>query len=146
MRICQVFARRGFNIDSLVVSAGPRPALLPHDHRHHRRPEGLDQIIKQVQQAHRRHPLLRAHAGRLGGQGDGPDQDAQSTPRPRTEALQIVEHFGGKTVDLTATSMIAMITREYRQGRRRHPPVRPFDIIETVRTGKVVMARGEQAT
>ena len=48
MRICQVFARRGFNIDSLVVSEG-------RDQRFSRMtiglsgdPTGLDQIIKQV--------------------------------------------------------------------------------------------------
>ena len=48
MRICQVFARRGFNIESLVVSQG-------RDSRFSRmtigitgNPQGLDQIIKQV--------------------------------------------------------------------------------------------------
>ena len=48
MRICQVFARRGYNIESLVVSQG-------RDHHFSRMtiglkgaPEGLEQIIKQV--------------------------------------------------------------------------------------------------
>ena len=36
MRICQVFARRAFNIDSLVVSQGRSKRLLPHDHRYFR--------------------------------------------------------------------------------------------------------------
>jgi len=67
-------------------------------------------------------------------------------PEQRTEALQIVEHFGGKTVDLTSTSLIAMVTGNTEKLDSALGMLTNFEIIETVRTGKVVMARGEQAT
>ena len=64
----------------------------------------------------------------------------------RTDALQIVEHFGGKTVDLTPASMVAMITGDSNKVDAAIGMLSQFDIIETVRTGKVVMARGEHPT
>ena len=48
MRICQVFSRRGFNIDSLVVSQGRNPSFSRMTIGITGDPLGLDQIIKQV--------------------------------------------------------------------------------------------------
>jgi acetolactate synthase-1/3 small subunit len=64
----------------------------------------------------------------------------------RTDALQIIEHFNGKTVDLTPFSMIAQITGDSPKIDAAMGMLGQFDIIETVRTGKVVMARGEKPT
>ena len=64
----------------------------------------------------------------------------------RTEALQIIDHYGGKTVDLTPTSMIAMINGDTSKIDAALAMFTQFEVIETVRTGKVVMARGELAT
>ena len=159
MRICQVFARRGFNIDSLVVSEG-------RDQRFSRmtigitgNPGGLDQIIKQV------HKLIDVihcyeHTEANALLRDLSRQSAENavvkemllvkflveTASQRTDALQIVEHFGGKTVDLTPSSMIAMVNGDSPKIDAAVGMLSQFDIIETVRTGKVVMARGEQPT
>ena len=146
MRICQVFARRGFNIDSLVVSEG-------RDSRFSRmtigitgNPEGLDQIIKQV------HKLVDViHCFEHTAENAVVKEMLLvkflvDTPTARTDALQIVEHFGGKTVDLTPTSMIAMVNGDSPKVDAALGMLAQFDIIETVRTGKVVMARGEQPT
>lgn len=145
MRICQVFARRGFNIDSLVVSQGrdtrfSRMTIGVSGH-----PDGLDQIIKQVNklidvihcfehtsdEAVTRELLLIK---------------LKCSPAERSQALQITEHFGGKTVDLTPSSMIVTIHGGSRKVDSAIGMFSQFEIIETVRTGKVVMARGEQAT
>ena len=48
MRICQVFSRRAFNIDSLVVSEGRTREFSRMTIGISGDPEGLDQIIKQV--------------------------------------------------------------------------------------------------
>ena len=48
MRICQVFARRGYNIESLVVSQGRDPHFSRMTIGLKGAPEGLEQIIKQV--------------------------------------------------------------------------------------------------
>ncbi|MGB0993149.1 MAG: hypothetical protein ACPG32_11860 [Akkermansiaceae bacterium] len=57
-----------------------------------------------------------------------------------------MDHYGGKTVDLSPTSMIAMITGESSKIDATIQMLSQFEIVETVRTGKVVMARGEQQT
>ncbi len=145
MRITQVFARRGFNIDSLVVSTS-------RDERYSRmtigltgRSNGLEQIILQVNKLV---DVLHCHQ----------HTEDNSVVRElllikflcnkaeRTEALQIIDHFGGKAVDLTPESMIAMITGDSGKVDAAVNLFTQFDIIETVRTGKVVMARGEQET
>jgi acetolactate synthase-1/3 small subunit len=64
----------------------------------------------------------------------------------RTEALQVCEHFAGKTVDLTETSMIIMVTGNSEKLDACINMLRKFDLVELVRTGKVVMARGDEVT
>jgi acetolactate synthase-1/3 small subunit len=145
MRVCQIFARRAYNLDSVVVSQG-------RDARFSRLtlgisgdPKGLDQIIKQCNKlidvihcaehtmddsVAKELILIKLHVG----------------AEARTEALQIVEHFGGKTVDLTDTSMVVMVQGNSDKVDAATRLLSKFDIVETVRTGKVVMARGELPT
>jgi acetolactate synthase-1/3 small subunit len=146
MRICQVFARRGFNIDSLVVSQG-------RDSRFSRmtigitgNPGGLDQIIKQVSKLIDVIHCFEHSAENAVVKEMLLVKFLVDTPAARTDALQIVEHFSGKTVDLTPTSMIAMVNGDSPKIDAALGMLGQFDIIETVRTGKVVMARGEQPT
>jgi acetolactate synthase-1/3 small subunit len=144
-RIAQCFARRGFNIESLVVS----PAM---DGKFSRmtigasgNPDGLDQIIKQVSKLI---DVLRCvdHTGdeavikelAMIKVGVGPDQ--------RPEVLQIGEHFGCKNVDLTEKSMILMCTGNSEKLDALVRMLQKFNVIELVRTGKVVMARGDAMT
>ena len=146
MRICQVFARRGYNIESLVVSQGRDANFSRMTIGLKGAPEGLEQIVKQVTKlidvmhcyehtaadaVVKEMLLIKFLVG-----------DAQQ----RTDALQIIEHFNGKTVDLTPSSMTAMITGDSPKVDAAVGMLSQFDIIETVRTGKVVMARGEHPT
>ena len=145
MRICQVFARRGFNIESLVVSQG-------RDSRFSRMtiglsgdPTGLDQIIKQVSK------LIDVIHCFEHTKGDSVTKEMVlvkflASGEERTQALHVIEHFNGKTVDLTPQSMIAMITGDSGKIDSAVAMLAEFEIIETVRTGKVLMARGESAT
>ncbi len=145
MRICQVFARRGYNIDSLVVSRGRDPQFSRMTIGIVGDPEGLDQIIKQVNKLIDvihcyEHTTENAVVKELAL------VKMQVAADERTEALQVVEHFGGKTVDLTDTSMVSMISGNSDKIDAAMGMLAKFDIVETVRTGKVVMARGEQST
>jgi len=63
-------------------------------------------------------------------------------PNDRTEILQIVGHYGGKTVDLQEDSLICLISGNSDKLDAAIRLLSKFDINETVRTGKVVMARG----
>jgi len=144
-RIAQVFARRGYNIDSLVVSPSA-------DGRYSRMTiaakgssEGLGQIILQVGKLidvlHcTDHALDEAVVREMALVKLAVQADS------RTEALQVCEHFGCKTVDLTETSMIVMVTGNTDKIDACIGMLRKFEIIELVRTGRVLMARGDQVT
>ncbi len=145
MRICQIFARRGYNIDSLVVSNG-------RDARFSRitiglsgSRDGLQQIIKHVNKLidviHCSEHTLQDSVTR-----EMVLVKLLTAPGERTEILQVVEHFGGKTIDLTASSMIVLIAGNSEKIDAAVRMLGKFEIIETVRTGKVVMARGEGLT
>ena len=145
MRICQDFARRGFNIDSLVVSQGRNRRFSRMTIGISGDPAGLDQIIKQVTK------LIDVIHCFEHTSDDAVTKELmlikiKCSPAERSQALQITEHFTGKTVDLTPSSMVVMITGDSQKVDSAVAMFSQFEIIETVRTGKVVMARGEQAT
>jgi acetolactate synthase-1/3 small subunit len=145
MRICQVFARRGYNIDSVVVSQGRDPRFSRLTLGISGDPKGLEQIVKQCEKL-----IDVIHCS----EHTSSDAVAKElvlvkllvTGETRAEVLQIIEHFRGKSVDLTEASMIAMIVGDSDKVDAAVGLLSQFEIIETVRTGKVVMARGEQLT
>lgn len=145
MRICQVFSRRGFNIDSLVVSHGRNANFSRMTIGISGDPKGLHQIIMQVSKL-----IDVIHCSEHSSENSVTKEmiliKIKCSTTDRSQALQITEHFGGKTVDLTPSSMIVMITGDTPKLDAAVGMFSQFEIIETVRTGKVVMARGEQAT
>ncbi len=144
-RICAVFSRRGFNIESLVVSQTRDPRFSRMTIGISGHPEGLSQIILQVNKL-----IDVIHCT------EHNDRDAVAKelvlikiaagPEQRTEILQIVEHYNGKTVDLQDDSLIAMISGNTDKLDAAVRLLSKFEIVETVRTGKVVMARGLETT
>ena len=144
-RIAQVFARRGFNIESLVVS----PAM---DGKFSRmtiglsgNPDMLEQIIRQVSK------LIDVisctdHTGDESVVRELALVKVRVGADRRAQALQVVEHFACKTVDLTETSMIVMATGDSDKVDAFIRMIKTFDVVELVRTGKVLMVRGDTAT
>lgn len=144
-RIAQVFSRRGFNIDSLVVSP-------TKDGRYSRMTiaaqgssSGLEQIILQLGKL-----IDVIHCIDHFGDGSVTRELAMVKIRvdiaERGEAFQICEHFGAKTVDLTERSMIIMVTGNSDKVEACIDMLMKFEHVEMMRTGKVVMARGEETT
>ena len=145
MRICQVFSRRGFNIDSLVVSQGRDPQFSRMTIGISGDPSGLHQIIMQVNKL-----IDVIHCFEHTSNNSVTKEmiliKILCSTDDRSAALQITEHFSGKTVDLTPSSMVVMITGDSPKLDAAVIMFSQYEIIETVRTGKVVMARGEQPT
>lgn len=145
MRICQVFSRRGFNIDSLVVSEGRNANFSRMTIGISGDPQGLSQIILQVSKL-----IDVIHCFEHTSDNSVTKEmvliKILCSPAERSMALQITEHFSGKTVDLTPTSMIVMLNGDSPKIDAAITMFSQFNIIETVRTGKMVMARGEQPT
>ncbi|MGD7652366.1 MAG: acetolactate synthase small subunit [Verrucomicrobiales bacterium] len=145
MRICQVFSRRGFNIDSLVVSEGRNADFSRMTIGVSGDPSGLHQIIMQVSK------LIDVihcfeHTSANSVTKEMVLIKILCSPEERSQSLQITEHFNGKTVDLTPTSMVVMITGDTPKIDAAVIMFSQFNIIETVRTGQIVMARGERPT
>jgi len=144
-RIAQVFARRGFNIESLVVS----PAM---DGKFSRmtiglsgNPGMLEQIIRQVSK------LIDVISCTDHSSDESVVRElalvkVRCSADKRAQALQVVEHFSCKTVDLTEKSMIIMATGDSEKVDSFIRMIKTFDVVELVRTGKVLMVRGDQAT
>jgi len=145
MRICQVFSRRAFNIDSLIVSEGRNPNFSRMTIGVSGDPQGLNQIIMQVAKL-----IDVIHCFEHTSDNSVTKEmvlvKILCSPTERSMALQITEHFSGKTVDLTPTSMIVMLNGDSPKVDAAIAMFSQFNIIETVRTGKMVMARGEEPT
>lgn len=144
-RIAQTFARRGYNIESLVVSPAAdgdfsRMTIGARGNR-----EGLEQIIKQVGKLI---DVLRCvdHTGENAVVKELALVKIACDVTRRTEALQIGEHFGCKTVDLAPTSLVLQCTGNSEKIDALVDMLASFKMIELVRTGKVVVSRGEAMT
>jgi acetolactate synthase I/III small subunit len=145
VRIALVFSRRGYNIDSLVVS----PTL---DGRFARmnivgrgNPATLSQIILQLEKL-----VDVVHAKDHTGDDIVEKELALIKVRcnnaERSELLQIINHFRAETVDLTDSSLMIQVTGNTDKIDAMHTLLSKYDIVEYVRTGKVIMMRGEKET
>jgi acetolactate synthase-1/3 small subunit len=144
-RIAQIFARRGFNIDSLVVSPSADGRYSRMTIASQGSTEGLEQIILQVSKLVDvmhcvDHDMAESIVREMAL------AKLRVTADQRTEALQICEHFSCKTVDLSSTSMTVLVTGNSEKLDACLGMLQEFEIIELVRTGKVVMARGDETT
>lgn len=144
-RIAQCFARRGYNIESLVVSAAMDGKFSRMTIGITGKPEGIEQIIKQVSKLI---DVLRCidHTDDAAVTRELALVKIRCNVTQRFEALHIAEHFACKTVDLTDSSMIIMATGDSEKVDAFVNMIKKFEVIEICRTGKVVMTRGEQTT
>jgi acetolactate synthase I/III small subunit len=144
-RIAGLFARRGFNIDTLTV--GPTDderisrVTLTVDGAVH----PIDQVTKQL------HKLVNVLKIRDLEPGDTVSRElamfkvAADGPQ-RGELMQITEIFRGKVIDVTKRSVIVEITGTTEKIEAFEAMVRPFGLIEMMRTGEIAISRGRGET
>ncbi len=144
-RVAQVFARRGYNIDSLVVSSAVDGHYSRMTITAKGDPAGLDQIIQQVQKLV---DVLHCtdHTGENVVVKEMALIKVRVGPEQRDHVLQLVDHFKAKTEDLTHESMIVMATGNSEKIDAMVRMMKEFEVVELIRTGKVVMARGGEET
>ena len=144
-RIALVFARRGFNIDSLVVSEAHNP-----DFSHmnivatgDERTIGhiMSQLAKLVDVVH-----VVDNTGKDVIQRELALVKVHCPPDKRTEVLDVVHTFKGHVLDLSENALTAQITGNTEKLDALHRMLGGYGVIEMVRTGKVLMARGEEVT
>ena len=145
IRIALVFSRRGYNLDSVVVSPAHHPeysrmTIVASGER-----RTLVQIIRQLNKL-----VDVIHAADHTGQNMIVREIAlfkvSCSPAQRTEVLQIANHFKCTSLDLTGETMIFEVTGSSEKLTALEELFDGFGIVESVRSGKLVMARGSEAT
>jgi acetolactate synthase I/III small subunit len=144
-RIAGLFARRGFNIDTLAVGPTDDPNVsritLTLDGAVH----PIDQVTKQL------HKLVNVLKIR--------DLEPEETlarelalfkinadGSARTEVMQICEIFRAKVVDVTKRSVVVEVTGTWDKVDAFESLIRPFGLIEMARTGEIAISRGRGET
>jgi acetolactate synthase I/III small subunit len=145
VRIALVFSRRGYNIDSLVVS----PTMDGKFARMNICASGDPTILQQIlAQLNKIIDVLHAfdHTGRNTVEKELALIKVKANADNRTELLQILEHFKAQTVDLTQHSLIIQVTGNSDKLDAMSTLLEKFEVVEVIRTGKVIMARGQEET
>jgi acetolactate synthase-1/3 small subunit len=145
VRVSLVFARRGFNIESLVVSPAAQGDFSRMTITCSGDPETLGQIIKQLAKLV---DVVRAidHTGDAAFETEIALVKLRAGLHERTQILQIAEHYGAKVVDYGQESLML---RAYGSSEKLDAFIellRPFGLVELVRSGKILMTRGGQET
>jgi acetolactate synthase-1/3 small subunit len=144
-RIAQIFSRRGFNIDALSVSPSTdghysRMTISASGDR-----EELEQIIHNLNKLvdvlhcvdHTGEDVIAAELALI---------KVEVEAEQRGAVLLIAEHFECKTVDLAEQSMTFMATGDTPHIDAFVKMLHSYRVTEVVRTGKVIMARGDKPT
>src|SRR5580765_340533 len=144
-RVSGLFARRGFNIATLAVGPTDDPTTsritLTVDGAEH----PIDQVTKQL------HKLVNVLKIRDLEPGDTVSRElvlfkVAVDGAQRAEVMQICEIFRGKVVDVTKRSIILEITGTTDKVEAFERMVRPFGLIEMMRTGEIAINRGRGET
>jgi acetolactate synthase I/III small subunit len=144
-RVAGLFARRGFNIDSLVVAETENPDVSRMTITVDEQDQPIDQVTKQLHKlinvikitdldpsssVEREMLLLKVLA------------DAQS----RSEIMQIVEIFRAKIVDVSSDVLLVEMTGTREKVSAFMELLQPFGVVELMRTGRIAMGRGRRPT
>ena len=144
-RVAGLFARRGFNIDSLVVAETETPDVSGMTITIDEQAQPIDQVTKQLHKlinvikitdldptssVEREMLLLKVLA------------DAQS----RSEIMQIVEIFRAKIVDVSSDVLLVEMTGTREKVSAFMELLQPFGVVELMRTGRIAMGRGRRPT
>jgi len=140
-RVSGLFARRGFNIESLAVSITDDPSVSRMTIVVSGDDSTLDQINRQTNKLidvikvvdYSEVPRIERELALI-------KVDAEN--QRRAEIMQIVDIFHAKIIDISETSFTIEVTGNTDKVDAIERLLTPFGIREVVRTGKIAMARG----
>lgn len=145
VRVALVFSRRGFNIESLVVSPAARGDFSRMTVTCSGDRSTLEQIIKQLAKLV---DVVHAvdHTGDNAFETEIALIKIAAELEQRTQILQIAEHFNAKVTDYDQNSLMLRVYGSSEKLDALINLLRPFDLSELVRSGKILMVRGLDAT
>ena len=136
-----MFASRGYNIDSLAVGETENPKLsrmtfvIVGDEKV--REQALKQLQKLVTVVEAKDVTSHEHVER-----DFMLVRVEALPGARSNILDVVNIFRAKVVDVSDATMMIEISGQESKLTRFVEAVRPFGIIELVRSGIIALPRG----
>jgi acetolactate synthase-1/3 small subunit len=145
VRVALVFSRRGFNIESLVVSPGAEGRFSRMTITCSGDPNTLEQVVKQLAKLV---DVVHAidHTNDLAYGAEIALVKLLCPLDERTQILQVAEHYKARVVDFGAESLILQVYGSSEKLDAFIDLLRPFGIAELVRSGKLLMARGKRIT
>ena len=140
-RVAALFARRGYNIDSLAVGMTEDPSVSRMTIVVYGDNAVIEQVIKQLYKLIEVIKVVDLSAEEY------VDRELAlikvgTTSETRADILQIVEIFRAKVVDIGSNTMMIEITGGSEKITALEKLLRPFGIKELARTGKVGLLRG----
>jgi acetolactate synthase I/III small subunit len=144
-RIAGLFARRGFNIDTLAVGPTEDPTISRMTITLDGAAHPIDQVTKQL------HKLVNVIKIR--------DLEPEETiaremalfkvtadGQTRGEIMQLADIFRGRIIDVSSRTATVEVTGTHDKIEAFEQMLRPFGIVEMVRTGEIAIARGKSQT
>ncbi|HVF52497.1 MAG TPA: acetolactate synthase small subunit [Actinomycetota bacterium] len=140
-RVAALFARRGFNIDSLAVGETEDPAVSRMTIVVDARNSSIEQISKQL------HKLINVLRICELPKDAAVERELAlvkvNSSRPtKAEIVEIADIFKAKVVDVTPTSMVLEASGASEKIDALEELLVPFGILEIVRTGRIALGRG----
>ncbi len=145
VRVALVFSRRAFNIDSLVVSSTNDPRFSRMTITAQGDPATLDQIIKQSSKL-----IDVIHVGEHKHEDSIEHELALAKIRykaaNKAAISKLLKQFQARVLETTENTMIIEQSGSTDDLDKLEELLKKFGIIELVRTGKLVMAKGKEQT
>ncbi len=142
-RIAGLFARRGFNIESLAVSVTEDPEISRMTIVAVGDDSVLEQIVKQLSKL--------IDVMRVVDYADLPAVQRELAlvkvgvqPEQRAEVIQLVDVFRGKIIDVSEKNMLIELTGGPEKIDAFAELMGPYGVRELARTGVIAMARGQR--
>lgn len=143
-RISGLFARRGFNIDSLAVgvtedSSISRMTIVVDGDK-----STIEQVEKQLNK------LIDVIKLKTQSSDEIISRELMivkisSTPAQRGEIMNICQIMGAKICDITRTTLTLEVADTYEQLERMLEIIKPYGIKEVIRTGTVAIQKGKDS-
>jgi len=144
-RTAGLFSRRGFNIDSLAVSATEDPKTS----RMTIVVEGPDQVLEQItKQLYKLMDVIKVidHTGESVVSRELALIKVNAEPKHRAQIMQIANLFRANIVDVGDRTFIVEATGDEEKIDALESLLEEFGIQEMMRTGRIVLARGVRNT
>jgi acetolactate synthase I/III small subunit len=142
-RVSNMFARRGFNIESLAVGPTERPNVSRITLRVDCAQESIEQIEKQM------HKLVNVLRVRELEPGDSVERELAlitiaAAPERRAELMALTDVFNARVADVGPDSLVFEVIGEPEELDSFEELVRPHGIRELVRTGRIGLRRASR--